>query len=144
MRNNRIRLPAGIGSFLTGDLGASAVEFAVVIPLFVLLTLGLFNMAFLLYAANALHFATERAARCFTVTPTSCPNQVATPNLQTYGAGQYKGPTLTSLTFSVPNSGTTTTTNCGNHVRATASYTIQTGLVHYSLPIQADACFPSS
>jgi Flp pilus assembly protein TadG len=129
--------------FANGTSGSASAEFALVLPLFALLTIGLFNMAFLLFAANALHFATERAARCVSLTPASCPVQVATPNLTTYATGQYTGPTLQSATFSLYGSGHTSTTNCGNHVRATGTFRFKTGLLNFNVPIQADACFPA-
>ena len=111
--------------FAGGTRGSAATEFALVLPLFALLTIGVFNMTFLMFAANSLHFATERAARCVSLTPTSCPVQVATPNLTSYAASQYKGPRLQSVTYSLYSSGATTTTNCGNHVRASGTFPIQ-------------------
>jgi Flp pilus assembly protein TadG len=120
------------------ERGSAAAEFALVIPLFVLLTIGLYNLTFLLFAANSLHFAAERAARCTSLTPASCPVQVATPNLTSFGTSQYTGPTV-SASFALNPAGTT----CVNTVRAAGTFRFVTGLVNFDVPIRADACFPA-
>ena len=44
--------------------GATIVEFAVVLPLFFMLTIGIFAWGLALWQINALQYAAERSARC--------------------------------------------------------------------------------
>lgn len=138
-----MRLLRRIRRLIADERAASAVEFGLVVPLFALMTLGLYNLTAMLFAANSLHFAVERAARCVSLTPSSCQTGGGTPTLTTYATSQYVGPKLKSAVYSLTSSGATSTTNCGNQVHVAATYRFTTGLVNFDAPIQADSCFPA-
>ena len=52
--------------------GASAVEFAIVLPVFVLLVLGSISAALLTFSVSSLNYAVEDAARCAAVNKVLC------------------------------------------------------------------------
>ena len=58
----------------TGQAGASAVEFALVVPAFLALTIGALNLCIMLYINSTLHFAVDDSARCMSVKTTICDN----------------------------------------------------------------------
>ena len=117
--------------FFGATSGTAAAEFAMIIPLMVMLTIGLFNMCLLVYAENALHFSVERTARCVSVTPASC------GGVQSYGASQYSGPTITPI-YALTAA---TDANCGNTVSATGTFTFMTGVSTLTVPLSATACY---
>jgi Flp pilus assembly protein TadG len=53
--------------------GATALEFGLVLPAFVMLILGVINTAQLAHAVSSMNFAVEEAARCSAVNETVCP-----------------------------------------------------------------------
>lgn len=116
-----------------GESGSAAAEFALVIPLFVLMTIGIYNLSFMMYAASTLHYSVERTARCYAINNTLC------SDVQVYGASQYKGPKITPTYTVAP----ATSTNCGYRVTGTGSFAFQTGLVKLTVPLSASACFPA-
>ena len=132
------KLGSRLAGFGKGERGSAAAEFALVIPLFVLMTVGLFNLGFMYYAASSLHLAVERAARCTSLTPTLC-NVSGSPTLQTYGASQYGGPSISPTFTLLASNGT----NCGNRVTGQGTYRFQSGIATFNVPISASACFPA-
>ncbi|QUD88592.1 TadE/TadG family type IV pilus assembly protein [Phenylobacterium montanum] len=123
------RLIARLSRLLPGENGASAVEFALIVPALVLVTFGVINISVMMYAEATLQYAAATAARCATVQPTKCTG--------TYiAAFPYKGPTG-SASFQL-NSGQ----SCGNQVVASAPYHFTTGLVGFTLTLHATACQP--
>lgn len=112
--------------------GATALEFAILSPVFLMVTVGLVNLALLLYTAGSLQFAVEDAARCASVKTTIC---TSTSTIQVYASGKYFGPTVTP-TF------TATSPSCGHSVSATATYVMNIGVARYSVPLSAVACYP--
>jgi Flp pilus assembly protein TadG len=121
------------------ERGASAVEFVLVLPVLLLLTIGTAYLCFMMYAASTLHYAVEDAARCYAVKTAIC-SSVATT--QAYALARYRGPgmspALTAASFSV------TTPTCGKQVSVTsAQFRFRTGLASFSVPISARACFPA-
>jgi Flp pilus assembly protein TadG len=110
--------------------GATAAEFALILPALILLTLGTINLCLMLYTVVTLHFAVEDAARCASVSLT-CPTAAAT---ETFAAAQYKGPTLTP-TF------VATSDTVSNTVTGTASYVFSTGLTSTTIPLSAKGSY---
>ena len=114
-----------------GD-GASAVEFALVLPAFIAVTLGMMYLCMMVYASVALHYAVEDTARCAaTSTSTTC------SNVQTYGASHYLGPGVSSQTY------TLTSVACGKRVVGSANFTLFNGLTNRSVALSAQSCFPA-
>ena len=130
--------------YIRDQRGASAVEFALVIPVAVALILSLLHMSAVLYAANNLHFATEETARCLAVsannpagTTTPCPDKT---QVQTYGLARYVGPNV-SPAFSVSTAATPECANT-NRVSATGTYNMFMGFVSFPIAVSAAACYP--
>jgi Flp pilus assembly protein TadG len=111
--------------------GAMAVEFALVLPALVMLSMGILSAGLLVYSAASLHYAAEAAARCYSVNATQCSSA---PTTQTYAHARYFGPSSPTFTASIPS--------CGHQVSATLTFVLDTGLKSWSIPLSATACFP--
>lgn len=119
-------------AFGRDTFGASAAEFALVLPFFVLLVFATINTCLALSAVNSMHFAAERTARCLAVGgSTSCSS-----NVDSYAKGWYRGPGLIGLQFQNP------TDTCGKLVTGKADFNIITGLNSTKITINAKACYP--
>ena len=112
--------------------GGSAVEFALVAPVFVLTVVGAFFVCQMALTTVSLHFAVEDAARCASVRTTVCKDATTT---QTYASSRYFGPNV-SPTFIYASAA------CGNQVTGTVSFTLDLGTSKQVLPITASACAP--
>src|SRR5258708_3963917 len=126
----------------TDERGSSAVEFAMILPPFLILVLAVFNLSYLAYAASSLHWTVEQAARCAAIsqrnTSLSCGTMTST---KTYAASIYKGPSigLSTSSFTLTND----TTNKCRKVAASGTYNIGAGFVSVNAPLSATACFPA-
>jgi Flp pilus assembly protein TadG len=115
--------------------GTTAVEFAIIAPVFLLLILGTIGLCFALFLVGSLHFAVEDGARCASVNAIRCGNPAS---IILYTQSRYMGPNV-SPTFT-PATGT-----CGissNSVTGTVNYTMDIGFRKFVIPISATACFP--
>ena len=112
--------------------GAAAAEFALVVPILIIVTLGTINGSFMLYAYARLQFAAADAARCRAVKTGVCSNDATTA---AYAMSRLAGP-LVSPSF------TRTTALCGNTVTGTATFKVSTGLTTTPVTMQARACYP--
>ena len=56
-----------IRTFLVDERAATAAEFALVVPVFLLLMFGTINGSIMMSAITQMHYASERAARCLSV-----------------------------------------------------------------------------
>jgi Flp pilus assembly protein TadG len=112
--------------------GTTAVEFAIVAPVFILLVFGIIGVCFALFLVGSLHFAVEDGARCASVKTTLCQDSATTI---AYTQTRYLGPNV-SPTFSA------TTAACGNTVTGTVNYTMDIGFRRFVIPVSATACFP--
>ena len=140
-----------ITAYFREERAASAVEFALVIPVALMLVLSLLHMSAVLYAGNTLHFAAEETARCMAVSAnvlassstatTPCPSTTASA-VQGYGAARYVGPNI-SPTFTL---GTSTNAACSvtNQVCATGTYKMAMGFVSIPIAVTAKAYYPHS
>lgn len=133
---NRPQLrPTALRRFRQCEHGGAAVEFALAIPAFILLTFGAIGLSLMMYVNSAVHFATEDAARYASVHQLSGSTAV-----NTYALSKYKGPTIAGLQFNL-----NATAACGYQVTVPNSsvYTLRTGLRNISVPITATACYPA-
>ena len=112
--------------------GATALEFALVLPAFVMLVLGVINSAQLAHAISSMNFAVEEAARCSAVDAVACGSATAT---EAYAATKYLGPAVSPV-FDSTNAG------CGHSVTATATFDLNVAFFIYEIPLSAAACFP--
>jgi Flp pilus assembly protein TadG len=137
-------------SYARDEQGAAAVEFALVIPVAMLLLMAIFHMCFMSYATGSLHWTVEQAARCASVgqqnTGVSCSTNTTTGpsigDVQNYAASLYKGP-LTGVQFLADEVSDATTGYC-RRVTGTGNYRIVALFVNFTVPISATACFPET
>jgi len=116
--------------------GATAVEFAVMAPLFLVLTFGVIEVGLLMWIVLGLQHGVEMAARCATINTTLCNT---TSDIQNFGAQNAYGLNPAPAAFTV-----NTLAACGNQV--TANYTFN-WLTDYffaapSLTLSARSCYP--
>jgi len=111
--------------------GTTAVEFAVLLPAFVMLIVGGMFSAGLVFTLAAMHFAVEDGARCASVQTTICTNS---STIVSFAQSHYNG--LVSPTFTYSPSG------CGHTVTGTVTYTLDAGLKTFSVPLSTSACYP--
>jgi Flp pilus assembly protein TadG len=114
------------------DRGGTAIEFALVLPAFILMILGGMGTATLGFAVSSLHFAVEDAARCAAVKTTVCTDATTT---QTYAARAYQGPAISPVF-------TATAAGCGHTVSATGVFSVNVIPQLLSIPLSATACYP--
>ncbi len=116
--------------------GTTAVEFAIVAPVFIGLLIGTVSLSVGLFLIGSLHYAVEEGARCASVKAacqvSGSPDATATI---AYTQSRYFGPNG-SPTF------TYAAAACGNSVSASINYSLDVGLKTFTIPISAKACFP--
>ena len=119
--------------YIHRDDGTAAVEFALVVLPFVSLIMASLSLGVLLWTNTTLHYATEDAARCASVkTDTVCTDSAS---IISYAQSRYQGPNVSPV-FAY------SATGCGHTVTATASYSLNTGLINLTVPLSTSACFP--
>jgi Flp pilus assembly protein TadG len=119
---------------IAGDeKGTTAIEFAIVGPVFILLLIGIFFLCMGLAVAGSLHYAVEEGARCASVRTMICSDNDTTI---TYTKNHYYGPS------SMPTFNYDAAATCGHSVSATINYTVDLGLKQITVPMTAAACFP--
>ena len=113
--------------------GTTAVEFAIIAPVFILLVFGTIGSCFALFLVGSLHFAVEDGARCASVKASICPDTATTI---AYTQSRYLGPNV-SPTFT-PNLNAA----CGKSVTGSVNYSMNVGFRTFVVPISATACYP--
>jgi Flp pilus assembly protein TadG len=124
--------------YLCDSRGASAAEFALVMVPFIGLVLAIIGGSTMFYANQSLQYATQAAARYYSVQTANTGTPPSTGTVQTYAHNAYVGAGI-SPTFTAARGG------CGANgfqVTASASFPLNTGLINISVPLQAHACFP--
>ena len=118
--------------------GISAVELALVLPLFFAVLLGIINVSLVLWTQASLYFAVQAAARCAAVNPTTCGSDSAT---QAYAASQYYGQVVDGIS---PPFGPPVQQDCGRRVSVSYNYPLFIPFYEASpLILSATACFPA-
>jgi Flp pilus assembly protein TadG len=118
--------------------GTTAVEFAIIAPIFILLVLGTIGLCFALFLIGSLHFAVEDGARCASVKTSICQD---IPTTIAYTQSRYLGPNV-SPTFTLNPAAACGPANTGNSVTGTVNYTVDIGFRKLVVPISATACYP--
>jgi hypothetical protein len=109
--------------------GTTAVEFAMVLPPFLMLLLGIMYGSLAIYTAASLHYAVEGAARCYSFMP-ACAGSATTT--QSYAKSLYLGPGSPTFTAST-----------GHQVNATLKNVVPgTYVAPLNVTLSATACFP--
>ena len=112
--------------------GATAVEFAFILPVLVMLLFGVISSSQLGGALSGMHYAVEEAARCSAVNKVACGTATAT---QAFAADKYNGPGPTPQFAS-------SAVGCGHTVTATMTFTLELALTRLNVPLSATACYP--
>lgn len=123
--------------------GVSAVEMALVMPLFFALLLGVVNVSLVLWTQASLYFAAQAAARCASANPTICGKPADQTRVEDFAMSQYFGQSLPDaprlFTYNLVQPG------CGHRVEARYAYPLS--LPFYDPPprlsLSASACFPA-
>lgn len=116
------------------ERGSVAVEYGIVLPAFLVLVLGMFDTAHLIWSQTTLDRAVEAAARCAAVDTVRCANVAA---VQGVAVQEAYGLTVEASAFTV------TAQACG--VRVTADYPFQLvvpWIARTDMTLTAEACYP--
>lgn len=114
------------------ERGTTAVEMAIVGPVFFLLVIGLIYTGLLMFTVGSMHYAVEAAARCASVDTDTCSDAASTEN---YAKSEYLGGYVTpNFTYAAET--------CGQSVSADATFVFDLGVTQISIPLSATACFP--
>jgi Flp pilus assembly protein TadG len=119
-------------AFFKDNSGTTAIEFAIVAPVFLGLLVGMLYLCLALFSASSLHYAVEEGARCASVKTTICTSPLTTV---AYAQNAYYGAAI-SPTFNY------STAACGKQVTGTANFTANLMLTTVTIPMSASACFP--
>jgi len=126
------RLAAILRHWRRDQRGATAVEFAFVLPVAAVMVIGTMSASTLVGVVNGMHFAAEEAARCSAVNATLCGSTAAT---QAFAAARFAGPGPPP-TFVASGAG------CGHTVTATTTYELNIAFSTIDVPLSATSCFP--
>jgi Flp pilus assembly protein TadG len=127
-----MRALARIRGFGRRDDGAAALEFALVIPAFILLIVGSLFTANLVFTVASMHFAAEDAARCASIQTTVCTDS---SSIVSFANTHYAGPHVSpSFVYS--------TSGCGHTVTGTVNYAMNLGQRTIHVPVTVNACYP--
>lgn len=123
-----------------GENGAIAIEYALLVPAFLLLVLGSMDVGRLIFTQVTLERAAQAAARCGAVN-SACkagtPPVISTSAVQAFAVDQAWGVPTTTTNFAV------TTPACGVQVAASYPYHFITPwLVSPDRTVTAQACYP--
>jgi len=113
------------------DRGTTAVEFAIVAPVFILLLVGAIYLCLALFLVGSLNYAVEEGARCASVKASVCTDSTS---IVSYTQNHYFGPSAPTFTYAAAA--------CGSSVSASVSYVVNMGITAVTVPVQASACFP--
>jgi Flp pilus assembly protein TadG len=114
--------------------GTSALEFGLLLPVFLLLFLGIIEFGRALWTQSALQNAVEAAARYAAINYPTCASVSQT---KSYAAGEVFGQSIPSSTFSLSCNA------CGTQVSASLPFSfIVPGLIPYSITLGAQSCHP--
>ena len=117
---------------LADRAGATAVEFAILGPLVLVVLIGVIEFGRMLWIENALQYAVAQTARCVTIDTSVCGSLRETQDF----AATSSGVSFPTSIFLVGPA------ICGNKVQASYAFTFVTGLFPYSITLDAESCYP--
>jgi Flp pilus assembly protein TadG len=126
-----------LAHYISDETGASTAEFALAFIPFSALVFGIIALSLVLYANQTLQYATEAAARYYSVTTANTGTPPSGTAINTYGQQQYLGPMAPTFTASRGGCGPN-----GFQVYGTGTIPLDAGLYNTNLTLQAHACFP--
>lgn len=112
--------------------GTTAVEFALLLPVFVAFVFGIVNCGLMLWTQLGIEHGVAAAARCATINPSAC------PDIPAYAARM-------AYDLSVPKTAfTLTTPSCGNQVSASYAFRFTTFVYRaQTVTLTAQSCYPT-
>lgn len=122
-----------IAAIWSNNRGTTAVEYALVAPVFIGLVVSGFYFYMGLFLIGSLHYAVEEGARCASVKTLLCSDS---STIISYTKSHYFGPDVSPTFTYTPN------LPCGNSVSASVNFVANIGLQSVTFPITANACFP--
>jgi len=114
------------------ERGTSAIEFAIVGPVFLMLVVGIFYACLMLFSMGSMQYAVEEGARCASVRTTICTDSSSTI---AHAQAAYFGPVSTP-TFTYANA------PCGHSVSSSTNFALFIVLTTLTVPLSATACYP--
>jgi len=134
MHANGLTMPKFLHiAMLQDSRGTTAIEFAILGPVFIGMIIGTLYMCMLLFVVGSLHYAVEEAARCSSVKTTVCSDSAST---LAYARSHFNGASIITPDFVY------STPACGHSVTASATYDLNFVLANLTVPVSASACFP--
>jgi Flp pilus assembly protein TadG len=107
--------------------GVTAVEFAIVMPVFLAFVVGIFNLSLLILTVASLHYAVEKGARC-----TSVRENCSDAEIKSYYFAPGPAPTFVH----------TPDTECGHAVGASVVFQLNVVILQRDVTLSATSCFP--
>jgi Flp pilus assembly protein TadG len=112
--------------------GISAVEFALILPVFIAFVFGMINCGLVMWTQLGMEHAVVAAARCATINPSVCPDVPAYAAQQAYHLNLPR----TAFTLTAPA--------CGNQVAASYPFQFVTLMLPaINLTLTARSCYPA-
>lgn len=119
---------------LPGDRrGGALIEFALVFPVFIMVAVGGIYVALLSFASANLQKAAKEGARCYSINTATCSSTTTTA---AYAKQRFVSVTSDTPTF------TASLATCGHLVSGSMSFTFNTGLAKFNIPLSSQACYP--
>jgi Flp pilus assembly protein TadG len=113
------------------ERGTTAVEFAILGPVFLLLVVGFLYLCLSLFLVGSLHFAVEEGARCASIRTTVCSDNATTV---AYAQSRYFGPSSPTFSYQAAV--------CGKSVTGAVNYVLELVIRRVTVPVTATACYP--
>ena len=124
--------PGATARLIEDSRGATAVEFAIIAPVFFLLLFGAIEGGQMLWTQNALQYAVEQAGRCAIFNKATCGNDAQT---RSYAATLVYGQNVNAAVFSI------TSASCGSRVSASLPFTAI--VIPFNVTLTASSCRPT-
>jgi len=120
--------------FGQASAGTTAIETAIIFPVFFLFLFAIIEAGTLFWTQSALQSAVEAAARCAAINTKVCGTTSA---VQDYAASQVPGLVVSSTSFSV------TTPGCGHQVSISYPFSsVVPQLIPWAITLNATSCLP--
>lgn len=139
MTNSVFRRLRGALRARLGSRGVVAVEYAILLPVFLLFVLGIMDMGRLLWTQVTLDRFVQQAARCAVITPSTCGTAA---QIQTFAVTTNYGMSFSDAAFTLA-SPTTCGTVAGKLVTVSKPFQFSAPLISPSLTLGAQACYPT-
>jgi len=130
---SRLDVAPTTGRLRRDEDGATALEFALVLPALVLLIIGIMETGRVVWVQNALNYSVDQAARCASVDKITCGSAT---QIQAY-AGTQSGAGFSASVFTVSVAG------CGIVVSGSAPVSLHIPFATSSLTLSAQSCYPN-